>query len=357
MTKYMKNFTAHTKQKKIGELMVTIQELSKRCGVSVSTVSKALNGYSDISTKTRELVIKTANEMGYLPNSSVKAHKLKRTYNIGVLYHTVNNLGLKNEYLAHILEAFKEEAAESGYDITLIENYIGKRKMTYLEHCEYRNFDGVCILCADYENDEVIKLVNSNIPVVTIDHAYQKAISIISDNYDGMKQLINYIIHQGHKQIAFIHGMKSSLATRNRLEAYYNTLKEYGIKVPQGYVVEGQYRNHSIAEEITLKLLQLPQRPTCIIAPDDLSAAGVINAIRKHGLQPLKDVSVTGYDGLYAHSFMGAKLTTVKQDRELIGKEAAKRLIKQIEGREKEPHTSIFIKQTLSIGNSVRKIG
>lgn len=335
--------------------MATIQELSERCGVSVSTVSKALNGYSDISDRTRELVIKTANEMGYFPNANARALKLKKTYNIGVLFSTYTNMGLKNDYFAHILSAFKDEAAVYGYDITFIEHYIGRRKMTYLEHCQYRHFDGVCIVCADFENEEVIKLVNSDIPVVTIDYAFAKSYSIISDNYGGMKQLTNFILRQGHKDIAFIHGV-NTLVTRNRVDGFLDTMEENGRKVPKEYLMESLYRNSVITEELTFKLLQLKNRPTCIIAPDDQSAMGVISAIRKHGLQVVKDISVAGYDGTDGQQSVGVKLTTVKQDRENIGKEAARKLIKLIENSDELPMNTVFMKQTLVLGNSIKKL-
>lgn len=335
--------------------MATIQELSERCGVSVSTVSKALNGYSDISDRTRELVIKTANDMGYFPNANARALKLKKTYNIGVLFNTLSNLGLKNEYFAHILEAFKDEAARAGYDITFIEHNVGRRKMTYLEHCQYRHFDGVCIVCADYENQEVIKLVNSDIPVITIDYAFQKAYSIISDNYGGMKQLTNYIIRQGHRDIAFIYGV-NTLVTRNRIEGFSDAMEENGIPIVNDYLRESLYRNSLMTEDQTLKLLQLPTRPTCIIAPDDTSAMGVVSAIRKSGLQVVKDISIAGYDGLDMQQFIGVKLTTVKQEREAIGSEAANKLIQMIEDKAELPQNTIFMKQTLIVGNSVKKI-
>lgn len=336
--------------------MATIQELSIRCGVSVSTVSKALNGYSDISDKTREFVIKTANEMGYFPNANARALKLKKTYNIGVLFNNTN-LGLKNEYFAHILAAFKEEAAQNGYDITFIEHYIGRRKMTYLEHCQYRHFDGVCIVCADYEDDEVIKLINSDIPVVTIDYAFQKAYSIISDNYNGMKQLTNFIIRQGHKDIAFIHGVARSLVTKNRLEAFYDTMEDNGLPVPPEYVAEAVYRNPVATEEVATRILQLKNRPTCIIAPDDMAIMGVIGAIRKVGLQPAKDVSFAGYDGTETNLLNGAKITSVRQERDSIGREAANKLVQMIENSEGVAPATIFMKQTLIMGNTVRKLG
>ncbi len=335
--------------------MATILELSERCGVSASTVSKALNGYSDISDKTRDLVIKTANEMGYFPNTNARALKLKKTYNIGVLFNTLSNLGFKNEYFAHILEAFKDEAARNGYDITFIEHNVGSRKMTYLEHCQYRHFDGVCIVCADYENEEVIKLVNSDIPVITIDYAFQKAYSIISDNYGGMKQLTNFIIRQGHRNIAFIYGV-NSLVTRNRIDGFTDAMEENGIKVVKEYLRESLYRNTLMTEEQALKLLKLPNRPTCIIAPDDTSAMGVISAIRKSGLKVVKDISIAGYDGVDLIQYIGVKLTTVKQERDTIGREAAKKLLQMIEGNGELPLDTIFMKQSLIIGNSIRKI-
>ena len=335
--------------------MATIQELSERCGVSVSTVSKALNGYSDISEKTRDFVIKVANEMGYFPNANARALKLKKTYNIGVLFNTLSNLGFKNEYFAYILEAFKDEAARNGYDITFIEHNVGRRKMTYLEHCQYRHFDGVCIVCADFENEEVIKLANSDIPVITIDYAFQKAYSIISDNYGGMKQLTNFIIRQGHKDIAFIYGV-NTLVTRNRIEGFMDAMEENGIKVVKDYLRESLYRNTLMTEEQALKLLKLPNRPTCIIAPDDTSAMGVVSAIRKSGLQVVKDISIAGYDGVDLQQYIGVKLTTVKQERETIGCEAAKKLIQMIEDNIELSQDTIFMKQSLIIGNSIRKI-
>jgi DNA-binding LacI/PurR family transcriptional regulator len=137
---------------------------------------------------------------------------------------------------------------------------------------------------------------------------------------------------------------------------FNDAMKENGLKVPHEYIAEGAYRNSIITEDIASKLLQLPKRPTCIIAPDDLSAMGVLSAIRKNGLQPVKDVSVAGYDGLDVNILVGAKLTTVKQERESIGKEAARKLIQLIENGDNIPLDTIFMKQTLIIGNSVKKL-
>lgn len=182
--------------------------------------------------------------------------------------------------------------------------------MTYLEHCQYRHFDGVCIVCADYDSEEVIRLAESDLPIVTIDNGFPKSYSIISDNYGGMKQLTNFILRQGHKKIALIHGISKTQVTQNRMEGFFDALKEHRISVPKKYVLEGLYRHPMLAEELACRLLSLDDPPTCIIAPDDQSAIGVINAIRKKGLQPVRDISVAGYDGIESLQLIGVKLTT-----------------------------------------------
>ncbi len=335
--------------------MATIKDLSLKCGVSVSTVSKALNGYQDIGETTRNLILKAANEIGYFPDANARALKMKKTYNIGVLFATLMEHGLRNEYFAHVLASFKDKAAKRGYDITFIEHNIGNRKMTYLEHCRYRNFDGVFIACAEFTEPEVLEVVNSDYPVVTIDHAFNEAISVLSDNVEGMRQLTQYIVDQGHTKIAFIHGTKSSV-THNRLVSFHNVLKQNAITIPDEYLIEANYRSAEASEEIAAKLLRLPDPPTCIIAPDDYSALGVMNAARRLGLRIPDDLSIAGYDGISVSQALEPKLTTIQQDTDKIGAEAAKQLINLIESPMATSLDNIYLKVQLFKGGSVRNL-
>ncbi|SHL47538.1 transcriptional regulator, LacI family [Anaerocolumna jejuensis DSM 15929] len=335
--------------------MATIKDIAKKCRVSTSTVSKALNGYRDIGAEKREEIKKAAVELGYLPPDGRRAIKSKKTYNIGVLFSTLFDYGLRNEYFAHILASFKEKAALKGYDITFIEHNMGKRRMSYLEHCRYRNFDGVFIVCADFAQTQVIELVNSPYPVVTVDQVSNEAISILSDNYDGMKQLTQYIIDCGHKRIAYIHGNISSV-THNRLVGFHNAMKENGLTIPEEYLVEGIYRNSEACEELAKDLLKLPVPPTCIIAPDDYAALGVMNGIRKLGFKVPEDISVAGYDGISVSQAIEPRLTTVKQDTDKIGSEAAKQLVSLIESPMTTSLDSVCLGVELIEGGTVKKI-
>lgn len=130
-------------------IMVSIKDIAAVCGVSIATVSKALNDHKDVSETTKRTVQETAKKMGYFPNSQARALKTNRTYNIGVLFTEQTNSGLTQNYFASVLDSFKKEAESEGYDITFISGNIGERKMTPYEHCMYRNVDGVVVVSVD----------------------------------------------------------------------------------------------------------------------------------------------------------------------------------------------------------------
>ena len=335
--------------------MVSMKEIAKKCNVSVASVSKALNGYSDISEETRKLILRTASEMGYLPNSSARTLKTKRSYNIGVMFVDEAASGLTHDYFNHVLESFKRTAEEKGYDITFTSGKISGQKLSYYEHCRYRGVDGVVIACVDFYADEVQELIRSEIPVVTIDHVFDGKIAVVSNNTQGMEELVSYVYEQGHRRIAYIHGDNTSV-TRMRLSGFYRTLQRLGVEIPDDYIKECPYRDADTAAMVTGELLDLPLPPTCILYPDDFSALGGINEIHERGLRIPDDISIAGYDGLTFARILEPRLTTLCQDTETIGQLAAKKLIGLIEN----PKATIIDKFTvdgrLFPGASVRNL-
>ncbi len=335
--------------------MVSIKDISIRCGVSVATVSKALNDHSDIAESTKENIRKAAKEMGYFPNSSARALKTNRTYNIGVLFVDEAQSGLTHEYFANVLDSFKVEAERNGYDITFINNHMGHRKMSYYEHSKYRGVDGVVIACINFSNPNVVELIRGELPVVTIDHVFDNRTAIISDNIKGMRDLISYIYKMGHRKIAFIHGADSSV-TQNRVGSYYKTLGELGISVPDEYVKSGIYHDPDTTAWLTKELLELKERPTCIIFPDDFSCIGGINAIKEMGLRVPEDISVAGYDGITLSQVLDPKLTTLQQDTKALGRCAAEKLIALIENPKAAIIERVVVEGRVLTGNSVISI-
>ena len=335
--------------------MVSMKDISSRCQVSVATVSKALKNRGDISDATRERICQVAKELGYLPNSSARALKTKRTYNIGVLFVDKANCGLTHSYFSHVLDSFRRGAEEKGYDITFISQHAGGNQLSYYEHSRYRGVDGVVIACVDFEDEAIQELVNGDIPVVTIDFAFDNRTSVLSDNVLGMQRILDYIVSLGHREIAFIHGA-DSLVTRNRLDSFYSTLKKLGVEAKPELIREGVYHDPASSARITEELLTLSNRPTCIIYPDDFSCVGGLNTIESKGLSVPEDISVVGYDGQRIAQVIEPRLTTYKQNTEELGRMPARKLIEVIEQPGRTLIERLVVQGELVHGQSVKRL-
>ena len=336
--------------------MVSLKDIASQCGVSVATVSKSLNDHSDIGIETKQRVRQVAKELGYVPNAAAKSMKTNRTHNIGVLFMDDANSGLTHDFFASVLESFKRGVEKEGYDITFISNDRTRPgRSTYLTHARYRRFDGVIIANVHFDDPEVVQLVKSDIPVVTIDHLYNDTITILSDNVEGVATLVDYAVQNGHKKIAFIHGADSSV-TKARLITFNRKMEEYGIELPEEYIVESPYRDTHGAYERTLELLDMQDRPTCIFYPDDYAAYGGMRAIAEKGLKVPDDVSVVGFDGIRVARHIRPRLTTYRQDTDELGAQAAKNLIDLIERPKTTLVQQIVVKGKLLEGDTLKKI-
>ena len=333
-----------------------MKDIARVCNVSVATVSKALNGAQDIGEETRNRILRTADEMGYMTNAAARALKTNRTYNIGVLFVDPMHGGLAHEFFSTVLDGIRREAENSGYDITFINCSVGRRQTTYLQHCLYRGVDGVVIASADFTDPIVVELVNSELPVVTIDHVFNGHIAVVSDNITGMDELVRYVAGKGHKKLALIHGEMTTV-TRSRLTGFHRACEELGIVVPDSRIREGFFHDPEGCRRITREILESPDRPTCIFFPDDYSYIGGYNAIMEAGLRIPEDISAVGYDGIPLSRIVSPVLTTWRQNTDGMGVTAAKKLIELIE----HPRTAILdrmiVKGFLQEGGSVREIG
>ena len=321
--------------------MVSMKDLAAACNVSIATVSKALNDQHDVSAKTKEMVRRKAKELGYFPNSAAKALKTNRSHNIGVLFVDEAQSGLTHDFFANVLDSFKRTIELRDYDLTLVNcSKVHHGSMTYLERARYRGFDGVAIACIDFRDSEVIDLVDSDIPVVTIDYIFNNRIAVISDNVKGMRDLVTYVYE----------------VTQARVSSFYTTCTQLGIEVPDEYLKTADYRNTEETYQRTMELLDLSDPPTCILYPDDFAGFGGINAIRERGLQIPDDISVAGYDGIRIGRHIEPKLTTIRQDTEQIGKLAAENLIRLIEHPRSTIIRPIVVEGELYKGSTVKDI-
>ena len=227
--------------------------------------------------------------------------------------------------------------------------------MSYVEHCRYRGVDGVVVACVDFNKPEVMELITSGLPVVTIDHIFSNAASVVSDNAEGITELMEYIISMGHRRIAYVYG-RDSAVTKERMVNFYRSMEHHGIPVKEEYVVPGEYTDPVAAAKATKQLLKLKTPPTCILYTDDYACIGGMGAIEEAGLSIPDDISVAGYDGIPMSSVVKPRLTTVRQDTEQIGRRTVKKLVALIEKPKTTDVESQCVPVTLEKGRSVKNL-
>lgn len=335
--------------------MVTLKDVAQRCGVSAASVSKALNNMPDIGADTAARIRKAAKELGYFPNVAARALKTSRSMTIGILvFLNTGNIWM-HEYFSKIISSVQNQAEKSGYDITIV-NCNGATIMgSYLKYCTYRNYDGVIIVSAHFTEPTLMELVNSDIPLVTIDHLFNHRSAVISDNAQGMHDLLSHIYQKGHRRIAYIHG-EDTPVTRTRVAGYYKTCEELNIEVPPEYVRAAVYHDPESSAQATRELLSLRKRPTCILYPDDFSCIGGLNELERQGLSVPGDMSVAGYDGIYLSQVMHPKLTTLEQDAGGLGVQLFGMLLTAIEKPKSFIPKHVTLPGTIRPGESVKEI-
>lgn len=310
--------------------MVTLKDIAARCGCSTATVSKALNGLPDVGSDTIRRIRKVADEMGYTSNSTARALRTNKSHVIGLLLFLRNENAFKHEYFSAIASGVQEIAEKEGYDLTLVTCRSGlPEQPDYLQHCRYRGYDGVIVMSGSFNDPQMLRLLESDLPMVVIDYEAKQHSSVISDNTSGMRELAEYVCKRGHRRIAFIHG-EDSPVTRERVSSLHEVCGKWGIKIPPEYIRGALYRDQSSCARETETLLDLPEPPSCIFFSDDYAYIGGRDVILDRGLRIPQDVSCVGFDGIPMIRYLRPRLTSYCQDGDRIGREACLQLLKAL---------------------------
>ena len=328
--------------------MVRLKDIAEACGVSVATVSRALNGLTNENKERTAFICQTAREMGYYPNAAARTLKTSRSNNIGILYENQMN----HEYFSSLLDALRTVADERGYDLTIIGRNGSDSNETYYDHARRRNLDGVIMIQADFESTEVVRLANSDMPTVVIDHAYEGCDCVSSDNRASLERIVCHVYNHGHRKIAFVTGQDSAVM-RERLAGFYKICAELGIRVPEGFVREGHFHDPERCTAIVRELLSGEEKPTCILCPDDYSCLGALWDLKAKGVRVPEEVSLIGYDGVRMSRMIRPMLTTYRQDTEVIAREAVALLIEAIEMPETHKPRQITVEGMLTEGETL----
>lgn len=337
--------------------MVTIKDVSKRSGFSITTVSKALNDYPDISAKTKKYILDLCEEMKYVPNLSARSLISKKSYTIGIIFEEVTGAGLQHPVFSRVLESFKNKVEKEGYDILFLSKKIGNKNDSYLQHLKRKQIEAVLVLCAEFDSSDMVEIYHSEIPTVVIDFAAPQSLNITSSNKDGVFKAIRYLYQNGHQKIAHITGGEHTYIGSQRIAYFYEALDEMKLEKNSNFIVSGPDFTKEEGYEAMKQLLALTNQPTAVFCSSDLLAIGALQAITEAGLQVPNDFSIIGFDGIELGQVITPRLTTIKQDCQTMGEVAAQYIIENINAKTKLiTGKTILVDCDLLIGESCKAI-
>jgi len=317
--------------------MIDMKQVAKLAGVSVATVSKTLNNYREVSDETKAKIMKIVDELGYIQNSSARALSTKRSNMIGIVYSEHLHIGLEHYFFSGVLEAFKQEVENAGYDVV----FINGRDIGYLKKCRVRGVDGVFVVTADPSDKGLADLFNADIPCVTTDTPWNKVPLVYSDNVQSSIDAVKYLHALNHTRIAHIAGPQTAISGRERLVGYRQGMMDENLPYDPDMIAYAAEYDSNSGYAAMKTLLAHPNPPTAVYVMCDLSAVGAIQAIRDAGMRAGRDISIIGFDDIQLASHTIPPLTTVHQDRASIGHALAKTLLKLINKEEVELVTKV----------------
>lgn len=313
---------------------INIYELARASGFSSSTVSKALNNTGRISEKTRAKILEKASELNYVASYHAKALSLKKSWIIGIIYSDNLGIGFSHPHFSAILESFKQEVEQAGYEITFINRNMGNVKMTYLEFCQYRKVEGVFIVNFYSLSRQIPELIESGIPIVSADAGNLDIPTITSDDLQGGKMATEYLIQLGHNKLVYhIAGPLYTVSGQKRFQGFIEVMQqnhvEYKVYEAANFGFEDGYNE-------AIKIIESGHLPSAIFIAGDWMALGAIKAFKDHNINVPEDISIIGYDDLEFLKYSSPALTTVSQNKREIGRIAGINLINRINGLDVE---------------------
>jgi LacI family transcriptional regulator len=327
----------------MNEERVTIRQLARISGVSIGTVSRALNGYSDVNPETRERIMRLARELDYTPAAAARSLVTQRSHLVGVFLETGEGHPdpFGNPFFYEVLVGLKNAIGAEGYDLLLFASERpgnGYGDHSYLKRARHHNVAGVVLMDVDPDEAEVRRLVRSDLPCVGVDVELTGPSTeyVISDNPSGIALAMRHLHELGHRRIATITGLLDTRPGADRLRAYRAEMQALGLAYRDEYVAYGDFYVDSGHREMG-RLLALPEPPTAVVVGSDLMALGAIRAVDEAGLSVPGDVSVIGFDDLQFAAHVHPPLTTLRQDKAGLGAEAGRALLALIGGDTETP--------------------
>lgn len=298
--------------------MATIKDIAEQLGIAVSTVSKGLNGASDISEDLRQLVLDTAVEMGYTTKRMRKIEHRKLCIFIENMEYE-----LPKQFGYEIILGFKQAAIQENWDVDIVP--LTSRLQSAEKYNTYmlkHGYTGAFLIGMTLQDIWMNQLASTSIPTVLFDNYIQKNCNVGyvgTDNYEGIDLAVDYLTALGHTKIALLNGTQGSYVSKERMNAYKSSMISHSLPLQAELTAYGNYEKGCAGDHIPRFLAN---GATAIICCGDLMAEGAIAECQKKGRAVPEDVSIIGFDDLLTAAQLTPPLTTIRQERSELGKSA-----------------------------------
>jgi len=311
--------------------MPTLNDVAQFAGVSTCTVSRVLANKNYISDKTRQRVLEAVDELDYRPNQLAKSLKLGRSNTIALIIPSI-----QNQIFPDITKGVEDFARKSGFTVVLCNTDEDiEIEKEYIEKLRTRLTDGFIIASMTSDSAHVRKLRSEGFPVVLTGRVYDDSIDAVAiDNVQAAYDATRYLIGSGHQAIALAMGRQEISIYADRLVGYQRALEESGLVFDESLIM---YETNGSASfyALTTQMLHSGRKIDAVLATSDAKALAAMRAILDYGCSIPDDISVMGIDNVEISALIEPPLTTVSQPLYDIGVLAAKRLIEQINHKEK----------------------
>ncbi|MCD6115894.1 LacI family DNA-binding transcriptional regulator [bacterium] len=335
---------------------VTLNLIADAVNLSVSTVSRVLNGQASnhrIKKETEETVLRVAKELNYEPHYLARGLRLNKTDTIGLIIPDISN-----HFFSVIGRSIEIEARKNNYSIMLCDSQENTEvEINSIKLLKSKKVDGIIICPVGKEMEHLERLYKSKIPLVVIDR-YSKELDcphVVSDNYTGALEAINYLFDNGHRVIGCIQGIPNTSVNEERIRGFRDAYKKNDIQFDNNLIVGDSFgeRNGYISTKL---LLNREVRPTAIFAASNLILLGALRALSEGNIRIPEDISIIAFDDELYSKFLSPPITTVIQQKTEMGNLATKLLIDQIKSKDSIDNKGFVLPTNLIIRNSVKRL-
>ena len=302
----------------------TIRDVARRAGVSVATVSRAVNGHSSVSPETRDRINRASSELNYTPHAGARSLSMAKTQSIGVVLPDVFG-----EFFSELLRGMDREASERGYHLMLSNIHADMQRVTRAVGAMRGRVDGVIVMAPQMETETLVSMLPTGMPALLLNSAPNRSHPVIGfDNHAGAVAMTRHLIDIGRRNILHISGPSANLDARERLQGYRQAMAEYAPGAPT-LVVEGAFDDASGAEAIR-QVLAAGTPVDAIFAANDMMAIGAMYWLRQNGIAVPGRIAVAGFDDVPLAHYLGISTMRVHVDQ--LGARAVAGLVGMIDG-------------------------